>query len=57
MGSSSQIVHCELPPDDPKVRRPDITVARTVLGWEPEIGPDEGLARTRDYFVEALAGT
>lgn len=55
VGSPSPIVHRELPPDDPKVRRPDITLARTVLGWEPEIDSAEGLRRTRDYFVEALA--
>ncbi|MCP3984152.1 MAG: SDR family oxidoreductase [bacterium] len=54
VGSSSKIVYRALPPDDPKVRRPDITVARTVLGWEPEVSPAEGLERTRDYFVEAL---
>ncbi|MCP5069919.1 MAG: SDR family oxidoreductase [bacterium] len=54
VGSSSKIVYRALPPDDPKVRRPDITVARTVLGWEPEVSPAEGLGRTRDYFVEAL---
>ncbi|MCP5056833.1 MAG: SDR family oxidoreductase [bacterium] len=55
VGSSSKIVHRELPPDDPRVRRPDITIARKVLGWEPEISPTEGLERTRDYFVEALS--
>ncbi len=54
VGSSSKIVERPLPPDDPKVRRPDITLARTVLGWEPEVDPIEGLKRTRDYFVEAL---
>ncbi|MAE93154.1 MAG: NAD-dependent dehydratase [Deltaproteobacteria bacterium] len=54
VGSDSKIVHRELPADDPKVRRPDITVARRELGWEPEIEPAEGLRRTRDYFVEAL---
>ncbi len=54
VGSPSRIVHKELPADDPKVRRPDISLARRVLGWEPEIDPVEGLKRTRDYFVEAL---
>jgi dTDP-glucose 4,6-dehydratase len=53
-GSRSRIVHRELPADDPKVRRPDITLARRELGWEAKVPPEEGLARTRDYFVEAL---
>ena len=44
-GSSSQIVFEALPVDDPQVRRPDITRARQVLGWEPEIDLDEGLRR------------
>jgi len=55
-GSKSQIVHKPLPADDPKVRRPDITLAQRVLsGWEPKVSVDEGLERTRDYFVEALS--
>jgi dTDP-glucose 4,6-dehydratase len=54
-GSKSRIVHAPLPPDDPRVRRPDISLARRVLGWEPKIAPEEGLRRTRDYFLEALA--
>src|SRR5262245_20524532 len=45
-GSSSPIVYEALPVDDPQVRQPDITRARQLLGWEPEIGLDEGLART-----------
>ncbi len=45
-GSSSPIVHEALPVDDPQVRQPDITRARQLLGWEPEIGLDEGLRRT-----------
>ena len=49
-GSSSEIVTLPLPEDDPKVRRPDITVAREVLGWEPEIDLREGLSRTIPYF-------
>lgn len=53
--SRSRIVHRPLPPDDPKVRRADITLARRILDWEPRISPEEGLRRTRDYFVEALA--
>lgn len=54
-GSSSQIVHRPLPPDDPKVRRPDISRAREVLHWEPEVDPDEGLARVLPYFREEVA--
>ncbi len=49
-GSSSQIVHQDLPVDDPKVRQPDITRARTLLGWEPTVSLSEGLGATIDYF-------
>ena len=49
-GSTSAIVEKPLPEDDPKVRRPDITVARSVLGWEPKVQLDEGLERTITYF-------
>jgi dTDP-glucose 4,6-dehydratase len=49
-GSKSPIIYKPLPPDDPKQRRPDITLARTLLGWEPKIGREEGLARTLEYF-------
>lgn len=49
-GSSSTIEQRPLPEDDPKVRRPDITLARSVLGWEPVISLDEGLAKTIPYF-------
>jgi dTDP-glucose 4,6-dehydratase len=45
-GSTSKIVFEALPVDDPQVRQPDITRARQLLGWEPEIGLDEGLRRT-----------
>jgi len=55
-GSSSPIRREPLPVDDPKVRRPDITRARTMLGWEPKVPVQEGLARTIDYF-RALVGT
>ena len=53
--SSSQVQFEELPPDDPKVRRPDSALARRVLDWSPQVPVEEGLRRTRDYFVEALA--
>ncbi len=49
-GSSSQIVYRPLPEDDPKVRQPDITRARTLLGWEPKVKLEEGLTRTLEYF-------
>jgi dTDP-glucose 4,6-dehydratase len=52
--SRSEIVFEPLPPDDPKVRRPDISLAQRVLGWSPEVPVEEGLRRTRDYFVEEL---
>jgi len=50
VGSSSRIVYRPLPTDDPKQRQPDITRARTVLGWEPRVGLEEGLRRSLDYF-------
>jgi dTDP-glucose 4,6-dehydratase len=53
-GSNSKIVFKPLPPDDPKIRRPDITKARTLLGWEPKISPDEGLMRTIEWFRKTL---
>jgi len=49
-GSKSQIVYRPLPEDDPKVRQPDITRARTLLGWGPKVGLEEGLTRTLEYF-------
>ena len=49
-GSKSKIVYCPLPEDDPKVRKPDITRARTLLGWEPKVPLEEGLVKTLAYF-------
>ena len=50
-GSKSEIVHRnELPVDDPKRRRPDITHARSLLRWEPEVSLEDGLSRTLEYF-------
>ncbi len=49
-GSSSPIVHRALPEDDPKQRKPDISKARRLLGWEPRVPLDEGLRLTVDYF-------
>jgi dTDP-glucose 4,6-dehydratase len=53
-GSSSRIIEKPLPVDDPKVRQPDITRARTLLGWEPRVSLDAGLAPTLDYFRHKL---
>jgi dTDP-glucose 4,6-dehydratase len=53
-GSKSTIVYEPLPIDDPKQRQPDITKARTLLGWEPEIGLEDGLQRTLEYFRSVL---
>jgi dTDP-glucose 4,6-dehydratase len=49
-GSTSKIVYKPLPTDDPKQRRPDITRARTLLGWEPKVQLEEGLVKTIEYF-------
>jgi dTDP-glucose 4,6-dehydratase len=54
-GSKSKIRHQPLPQDDPKQRCPDITKARTLLGWEPKISLEEGLRRSLDYFREAVS--
>ncbi len=53
-GSSSPIVFSPLPIDDPKVRQPDITRARTLLGWEPVVELDDGLRRTIDWFRQRV---
>ena len=49
-GADSKLVYRPLPEDDPKVRQPDITRARTLLKWEPKVGLEEGLTRTLEYF-------
>src|SRR5262249_54052619 len=53
-GSKSRVVTRPLPVDDPKVRQPDITRARTLLGWEPRVPLEDGLRRTLDYFRRKL---
>lgn len=53
--SKSKIVYEPLPVDDPKVRQPDITKARTKLGWEPKIGLEQGLKSTIEYFRRKMA--
>jgi dTDP-glucose 4,6-dehydratase len=53
-GSKSRLVYKPLPEDDPKVRQPDITRARTLLGWEPKVPLEEGLKKTLAYFRERV---
>jgi UDP-glucuronate decarboxylase len=53
-GSSSPLIHEPLPQDDPKQRKPDITVAKNVLGWAPAIPLREGLKPTTQYFKANL---
>ena len=53
-GSKSRIVERPLPEDDPKVRQPDITRARTILGWEPKVNLRDGLETTIAYFRKKL---
>jgi len=53
-GSKSEIVHRPLPQDDPTRRRPDITKARTLLGWEPKVPLRDGLERSLDYFKQCV---
>jgi dTDP-glucose 4,6-dehydratase len=55
-GSRSEIVFRPLPEDDPRVRQPDITRARTLLGWEPRVDTDEGLRLTLDWYRRRLGG-
>jgi dTDP-glucose 4,6-dehydratase len=53
-GSKSEIVYKPLPADDPKQRRPDISLARKLLGWDPKVGRDEGLRRTIAHFASKV---
>jgi dTDP-glucose 4,6-dehydratase len=53
-GSSSPIVYEPLPQDDPKQRRPDISKAKRLLGWEPKIDLEAGLKLSMDYFKQAI---
>ena len=52
--SKSEIIFTELPEDDPKVRQPDISKARRILGWSPRVGLEEGLGKTIEYFASRL---
>src|SRR5438876_3020258 len=56
-GSKSEIVFRPLPEDDPRVRQPDITKARTLLGWEPRVALEDGLRRTIDFFRPVVRKT
>lgn len=53
-GSNSKIIFEDLPVDDPKVRQPDITKAKRILGWEPKVDRKEGLKRTLEYFKQHI---
>ena len=53
-GSKSQIVYRPMPEDDPKQRKPDITQAKAVLGWEPKVQLEAGLKKTIEYFAKSL---
>jgi dTDP-glucose 4,6-dehydratase len=57
--SSSELRFLPRPVDDPAQRRPDLTLARSLLGWEPQVGLEEGVARTAAWFagVAARGGT
>ena len=55
-GGKHEIVFKPLPQDDPKVRKPDITRARTLLGWEPKVERTEGMKRTMEYFRGTIDG-
>jgi len=57
VGGKSRIVHKPLPLDDPKQRRPDISLARKTLAWEPKVPLEDGLKRTIEYFRAHLATT
>lgn len=53
-GTDSKIIYKDLPKDDPKIRQPDITRAKTILDWTPKVGREEGLKLTYEYFKEVL---
>lgn len=54
-GSHSKIIHKPLPSDDPKQRKPDITLAKQELGWEPKVKLEDGLVKTIGYFEGLLS--
>lgn len=53
-GTKSQIIHQPMPPDDPRLRCPDITRAKQILGWQPTIGRSEGLAKMIEFYKDEL---
>ncbi|MGA0285390.1 MAG: UDP-glucuronic acid decarboxylase family protein [Saprospiraceae bacterium] len=53
-GSNSKLINLELPQDDPKIRQPDISKAKSILGWEPKVSRAEGMAITYEYFKEKI---
>jgi dTDP-glucose 4,6-dehydratase len=55
VGGTGEIVYKELPEDDPRRRNPDITRARSVLGWEPKVNLEEGIRKTADWMAKSLA--
>ena len=54
VGGKSKITHLPLPSDDPKQRKPDISLAKDTLGWEPKVPLEQGIEKTISYFSEAL---
>ena len=57
VGGKTSITHKPLPSDDPKQRQPDISLAKTTLGWEPKVPLEEGIEKTIEYFKGALANS
>ncbi|MBC7784891.1 MAG: GDP-mannose 4,6-dehydratase, partial [Burkholderiales bacterium] len=53
--STSQLTYKDMPPDDPKVRKPDITRAKKILGWEPVVSRREGLSKMIEFYRERLS--
>ena len=56
-GTKSKLTYLDLPQDDPKVRQPDITKAKEILDWEPQISRSEGFQLTYEYFLNELSGS
>ena len=53
-GTTSKVVHMPMPPDDPRVRCPDITRAKQILGWQPTVQRKVGLAKMIEYYRDQL---
>jgi UDP-glucuronate decarboxylase len=54
-GTDNKVVHLDIPEGDPKLRRPDITLAKKLLDWEPHIDLDNGLIKTIEYYRNQLS--